>query len=83
MNPTQTTRLSVIFISLFYFLPIIRGIGILTNPQPYGDQAFIFFLFLLTILLLAFSGAGIYFYASAYRPQKKFAPLGILSIGIT
>ncbi|MDU9376966.1 hypothetical protein McpSp1_16100 [Methanocorpusculaceae archaeon Sp1] len=82
MTKTQTARLSVILISLIYFLPIVNGAAIISNPQPYTDQAFITFLFILAILLLTLPAAGVYLYNKTCRPEKKFLLLGMTSLGV-
>ncbi len=83
MNPTQTAKLSVIFISLIYFLPLLNAGTILANLQPNGTSPFIIYLLCtVALLLLILPAAGIHLYAATIKPGKKSIHLGMISLVI-
>lgn len=71
MSPTQYTKLSVILMSLIYFLPIISILMLQSDPQNTADPVLISICFTLVMLVLLLPGFASFLY-TRFLPETNW-----------
>ncbi|MDV0441605.1 hypothetical protein [Methanorbis furvi] len=79
MNQTQTAKLSVVFLSLLYFLPLITML-LMGHIIPFREiPALAYLLFIIVALFLLLPGIGTLLYVQIANPDNRFILLAVAS----
>ncbi|MDE2443848.1 MAG: hypothetical protein O0X49_05645 [Methanocorpusculum sp.] len=80
MNKIQTARLSIILLSLIYFLPVLTVL-LMLNSVPFQELPALIYLVLLAIVLLPIlSAAGTCLYVKTCRPRRKIILIAVVAV---
>ena len=80
MNQIQTARLSIVFLSLLYFPPLIILGLMITDIQPLSNPVLTCLLYAVTLLFLLLPAAGCWMYREIRRLPRYYLLPSIISI---